>query len=118
MQADFRKAFANGPERSEVVFMCVSNENVPQLKLVFGKNVENRLCLPTGIKQRGFTRDFVPRQVTVHGNAVGGRGKAAQFAPKGQVLLRRRPPVVEPFQLRWMQTDQLRKGAEVRCFCE
>ena len=49
--------------------MRVRDENVPELKLFGGDDVENRLGVQAGVEERRVARDFVPDEITIHGNA-------------------------------------------------
>src|ERR1035437_3991643 len=84
-----------------------------ELKLPGGEAIKNRLGVEAGVEERRVTRDFVPDEITIHGQAIACRCKDAQFMPGGQIFWRRQPTAGDALKLRGVQADQWREGGKI-----
>src|ERR1043166_455486 len=86
MQLQFGKLLLDSCDSGDVVFMAVRDEEVPQLKLVLGDEGESWLRVPAGIKHRRFARDFIPDEISIHGDTSTRRCERAKLAPSAEIL--------------------------------
>src|SRR5262245_46466908 len=84
MEAHFRKALTDRAYRRDVIFMSVGDKEVPELKLVFVQDFEDRFGIPTSVEKRGLASDFVPYKVSVDGHSLAGGGDPSEFAPRAK----------------------------------
>ena len=72
VQMQLGKRLANLPQRREVVFMRMREENMLQGESVFLNQAQRLVRVPARVEQRRFTRHFIPHQAVVHRIAVAG----------------------------------------------
>src|ERR1051325_1930489 len=116
MQPHFGKLFTNSSERSDVIVVRVRDENMTQHKLVFFNGFQNLLSIPAGIKQRSFTRNFVPDEITIHRDVLSRGTKRMQFAPGAEIPFRRSPAIGNSFELSGGQSYQTCESHKIRAF--
>ena len=86
MQSSLWESLAQLAQSGDMIFVPMGDENVAELELIFVNQLNNRGCLPAGIKKSGVAGDFVPNQITIHGHAPGIRGERTKLAPAVQVF--------------------------------
>jgi len=74
MQPRLRPRLADFRQRLDVIPMRVRDENVPELNLLGGDAIEHRLRVESGVEQRRVAGDFVPDEITIHGQPFARRG--------------------------------------------
>src|SRR4051812_17457620 len=86
VQPHLGKCLANFRQGGNVVFMCVGDEEMPQQELVLLREFQDRLGFPASIKQCGFSRNLVPKQVAIYGYSLRRRGNTPELAPEAEVF--------------------------------
>ena len=59
MDAHFWKLLTNYAHAGNMVRMRMSNKKMLELKLILIDDLQGRRCIPAGIEQRSFARDFI-----------------------------------------------------------
>jgi hypothetical protein len=113
MKTHFGKFFANRTESRNVIVVRVSDEKMPKDQLVLLDHVQDRLRVPTSIEQRCFARDFVPDKITIYRDVLSGARERSQLAPTADILFGWVPAIGDPFELRGVKPDQIRKRNEI-----
>ena len=112
VQMDIGKVVADSRHAGYVIVMCVRDEQVFELKLVFLHQLQHRAGVPAGVEHRRLARDFVPDQVTMHRIAALCRADLPQFPPGAQIFPLRQPTFrnrLQPARVQLKERSQRRE---------